>query len=404
MRSPGNSGTLLVHDGELTDLHALLEEMGTPFAARVGALEAEDHQAPWDLIIATPQKLLALPFQALGASQQRIAICDQDSRTLRNSLRRAGIDLMIRRPVHPAVLRALLLHALYRGPEKRRLPRASIGAPVRYRTGWRQHPAILADLSLGGCRLLTQQPAQRDTTITLLLPADLAGGRGLALKARVLRTGSAAGQPPETTALIAKFERTGAKTLEKLKAILTAHASGPARIDRATAAQAAASAPARPAVERPHQAAPARPHQPTPTRPTLTASEPRPSSPRDRRGETRHTIDPLAVRLRDEAARVLVGRDISVGGMRVDPNRRLAVGQTLRIAIHVNGMDAPLVVTSRVHRDDGREGLALRFVELSRETAEQLARALEELPVLAPTGDERKPGFVVSEILTVENS
>ena len=117
----------------------------------------------------------------------------------------------------------------------------------------------------------------------------------------------------------------------------------------------------------------------------------------------RHTIDPLVVQLRDAAARVLVGRDISVGGMRVDPNRRLTVGQTLRIAIHVNGREAPLVVTSQVHRDDGREGLALRFVELSRETAEALARALENLPVLAPTADEREKGFVVSEILTAEN-
>jgi hypothetical protein len=403
MKSPRNPSTLLVHDGELADLHTLLEELGTPFAARLGALEAEDHRACWDLIIGTPQRLLALPFQAPGALQQRIAICDQDSRTLRDSLHRAGIDLMIRRPVHPAALRALLLHALYRGPEKRRLPRTNIGAPVRYRTGWRQHPAILADLSLGGCRLLTQQPAQRDKTITLLLPADLAGGRGLALRARVLRTDSATGQPPGTTVLFAKFDETGAKTLERLKAILAAHASGPARIDRATAAQAAASAPERSAVERPHQAAPARPRRPTPTRPTPAASEPHPNSPRDRRSAMRHTIDPLVVRLRNEAARVLVGRDISVGGMQVEPNQRLAVGQTLRIAIHVNGMEAPLVVTSQVHRDDGRDGLALRFVELPRETAEDLTQALEELPVLAPSGDDRESGVVVSEILTVEN-
>ena len=146
-----------------------------------------------------------------------------------------------------------------------------------------------------------------------------------------------------------------------------------------------------------------RPHPPTLTRPTPAASEPHPSAPRDRRSDTRHTIDPLMLQLRDEAARVLVGRDISVSGMRVDPNRRLAVGQTLRIAIHVTGVDAPLVVTSQVCRDDGREGLALRFVELSRETAEQLAQALEALPVLAPTGDEREQGFVVSEILTAES-
>jgi hypothetical protein len=402
MNSSQNPSTLLVHDGELADLHALLEELRTPFAADLAAPEAEDHQAPWELIIGTPKRLLALPFQALGASQQSIAICDQDSRTLRNSLHRAGIDLMIRRPVHPAVLRGLLLHALYRGPEKRRLPRASIGAPVRFRTGWRQHRAILADLSLGGCRLLTQQPAEQDGTITLLLPADLAGGKRLALKARVLRTDAAAGEASGTTALIAKFDETGAKTRKALKAILAAYASGPAKIDRATAAQTTVSAAAEPAAERPDQAAPVRPHQPTPIRPTPAASEPHPSSPRDRRSETRHTIDPLVVQLRDEAARVLVGRDISVGGMRVDPNRRLTVGQTLRIAIHVSGMEAPLVVTSKVHRDDGRDGLALRFVELSRETTEKLAQALEELPVLAPSGDARESGFVVSQILTAE--
>jgi hypothetical protein len=227
MQSPQSSGTLLFHDGELADLHAMLEELGTPFAARLGELEAGDHEAPWDLIIGTPQRLLGLPFQALGASQQRIAICDQDSRTLRNSLRRAGIDLMIRRPVHPAALRALLVHALYRGPEKRRLPRASIGAPVRYRAGWRQHPAILADLSLGGCRLLSQQAVERGKTITLLLPADLTRGRGVALKARVLRVGASTGQPAETTALTAKFEKPSARAIGTLKAILAAHASGP---------------------------------------------------------------------------------------------------------------------------------------------------------------------------------
>jgi hypothetical protein len=286
------------------------------------------------------------------------------------------------------------LHILYRGPEKRRLPRASIGAPVRYRAGWRQQSAVLADLSLGGCRLLTQRPAQPGKSFTLLLPSELAGGRGLSLKARALRTDLAEGQPLGTMALIARFERPRASALEKLKAVLAAHASGPATLDSATAAQAASSAPARTAAEPPHPAAPARP--------IPVAPAPHGTS-RDRRSETRHAIDPVVVRLRDEAARVLLGHDISVGGMRVCPSEQLGVGLTPRIAIHVNGIDTPLVVTAQVHRDDGRQGLALRFVNLSRETADGLARVLEKLPALAPTGDEREPGYVVSEILAVEN-
>jgi hypothetical protein len=394
VKSPRASGTLLFHDGELDDLHAMLEELGTPFSARLGELEAEDHEAPWDLIIGTPQRMLTLPFQALGTSQQRIAICGQDSRTLRNSLSRAGIDFIVRRPVHPAILRALLVHALYRGPEKRRRPRASIGAPVRYRAGWRQRAAILADLSLGGCRLFAQHPVESGKIIRLFLPADLARGRGVALKARVLRAEPATGQPAGTTALVAKFEQPGTRACRALKAILAAHASGPAKIDPATAAQAAPTTPAPPTRERPPR--------PTPesTAPEEAASS---SASRDRRKELRHSIDPFLVRLQDEADRVLVGRDISLGGMRVDPNRSLSVGQTLRIGIHVNGLDAPLLVTSQVIRDDGRDGLALRFSDLSGEDGENLARALEKLPVLAAADDEDALGLVVSEILTVED-
>jgi hypothetical protein len=391
MRSPKSSGTLLFHDGELDDVCALLEDLGTRFSARLGELEAEDQQSPWDLIIGTPQRLLALPPQMLGSSRQRIAICGQDSRTLRNSLSRAGIDLIIRRPVHPAALRALLLHALYRGPEKRRLPRASIGAPVRYRAGWRQYPAILADLSLGGCRLLTPHPGQRGKTITLLLPADLTRGRGVALKARVLRVALAADQPEGTKTLIAKFERPGARADEALKRILAAHASGPAKIDPATAAQVASTTPDVG-------------QQPQPVSETTIPAKAEPSSARrNRREHPRRSINPLVVQLRDEADRVLVGRDISLGGMRVDPNRGLSVGQVLRIAIHANGLDVPLIVTAQVLRDDGRDGLALRFVDLPGEASEGLARALEKLPILAPTDVEGAMGRVVSEILRVED-
>jgi hypothetical protein len=177
-----------------------------------------------------------------------------------------------------------------------------------------------------------------------------------------------------------------------LKAILAAHESGPAKIDPATAAQAATTAPAPPTREQPPR--------PTPesTAPEEAASS---SASRDRRKEPRHSIDPLMVRLKCEADRVLVGRDISLGGMRVDPNRSLSVGQTLQIAIHTNGLDVPLVATSQVIRDDGRDGLALRFLDLSPETSENLARALEKLPVLALTDDEGTTGRVISEILRV---
>jgi hypothetical protein len=373
-----NPITLLAHDGELTDLLDLLDELGTSYVERRGEPEAEDFTQPWDLIIATPRRLLARPFQATNATQKHIAICDQDSRTLRNSLRRAGIDLMVRRPVHPAALRALLLHALYRGPEKRRMARVNIGAPVRFRAGWRQRPAILADLSLSGCRLLSQHQVRRGKTFTLNLPAEVSGGKAFSVKARVVRAAQTEVPPPGTNSITATFEAVGPSTRARLKATIKAHSSGPAMFDDATALRPVAPRPAAEAPEAPADS--------------------------DRRDGARHATSQRVIALGDAATRVLMGRDISLGGMRVDSNPLLSVGDALRLAIHVSGLEVPLVVDAEVHRNDGEHGVALRFVELSSDARRYLGTAVEELPVVEPAEDEGEgdKGYIVSEILEVE--
>ena len=110
-------------------------------------------------MIASARRALELPTDLLRASAFRIAILDGESRIVRALLRRASFELVVRRPVHPAALRLLLLHTLYLGPEKRRTPRVSVGAPVHFRAGLRRHRAILAEISERGCRLLTSQRA-----------------------------------------------------------------------------------------------------------------------------------------------------------------------------------------------------------------------------------------------------
>ena len=72
--------------------------------------------------------------------------------------------------------------------------------------------------------------------------------------------------------------------------------------------------------------------------PTLEAPaspEPPPSDDSNRRGRTRHHLDRRVIALGEEATRVLMGRDISFGGMRVNPNPLLKVGENVRLAIHV---------------------------------------------------------------------
>lgn len=364
--------TLLFHDGELADVRELLGTLGMPFVERRANLLPEDRGRAFDLAIATPRRILALEYAPGEARPTQIAICDSDTRSLRNSLRRSGIQLMIRRPVHPAALRAIVLHSLYRGPERRRSVRVSIGAPVRFRSGWRQRPAVLADLSVGGLRLLTSTHVEPGKSISLQVPVEVTGDKTLSLKGRVLRSiGDDAGSQTVT----AKFEKLRPKQFEAIKAVLKAHASGPAMFDyeapEAQEAPVIAKAPA----------------------------ESNGSSEGERRDATRRAIDRRVIALGEEATRVLMGRDISVGGMRVNPNPLLKVGADVRLAIHAGSREIPLVVTARVHRDDGERGVVLRFHELDREAAALLDSMLEELPVFEPGEPHSSSGMIVSEIL-----
>jgi hypothetical protein len=364
--------TLLVHDGELADVRALLASLMLPCTERRAGLPAGDLEQAWGLVVTTPQRASLLRFS--GRQRPKcIAICDRDSRTLRNALRRAGIALMVRRPVHPAALRALVLHALYRGPERRRNIRVPIGAPVSFRRFLRRRTAVLADLSIGGCRLLTDRPIEAGRRFALLLPPDVAAGRTLGLRARVLRSFS---EGHGEHVLTAKFERLGARKRERLERTLEAFAEGPAVLAREVEIS-----------EPPPGAAP--PALPTQVRTDASVCRPAPQP----------NGVPVAAPWVDQAARVLLGRDISISGMRVDRDAQLRLGQDVRLALHVTNLDAPLVVTARVHRDEGGRGMLLRFHALSLEETRQLTVLVDALPALEPGEGEDGAGLVVSELL-----
>ena len=107
------------------------------------------------------------------------------------------------------------------------------------------------------------------------------------------------------------------------------------------------------------------------------------------------------VALDDEADRVLMGRDISIGGMRVNPSPHLIVGQNIKLAMHLTQGTTPLVVSARVHRSDGERGVLLRFHEVSAEVGRALMGMMEALPVVEPGGENGDTGYVVSELLEV---
>jgi hypothetical protein len=369
------SEVLIVHDGELADVSALLDAQGARWRELRGG-QADDTarlSGSHRVLIATARRMLALqsaPGERPDPRPVAIAVLDSDSRTLRARLRRMDVDFLVRRPVHPAALRLLLTDALYAGPERRREPRRSVGVPVRYRTGLWRRRALLTDLSLHGCGLLTPRPLRDGARIALHLPPALGVGRTLVLRGRVVRIGPAPLPAEGGHAAAVRFGALSAAARDRLRSAVVIHACGPARL---------------PEVPRP---------------PLVGASE---AADEERRAGPRREFRRHVIAHAAAGSGVLLGRDLSRGGMRIARGPRLALGAALRLAIPLAPGEGPLVVDATVARDDGERGLVLRFGALAADGEARLKRALGYLPICRSQSDPDADyaGLVVSEILEI---
>lgn len=353
---------LVVDDGELEDVCEVLRELGASFDRRRGAGSGEPLQTPRSLLVISPRHALGL---GLGLARQRgpqglqrgpagVVIVAEDSPVLRSMLRQAGFDFLVRRPLHRAALRLLLLRALYHGPERRLDPRLPSGCHVHYRAGVRREPCVLADVSVGGCRLLSTRPVPRGAEIEVLLSEEVTGSEPLTVAGRVVRCeqGDTLESIGAGYALGVRFESITAADRVRLRAIVTLGLVG-----------------------------------------TRIGGE--------RRAGARRSFRRKVSALCSEAGRVLMGRDLSTGGMKVEWHPALKVGDTLTLAIHLEEDESPLVVDAQVVRDDGPEGMALCFERVSEEAAHKLERLVGDLPgvELLAAGEIASLGAVLSEIL-----
>lgn len=121
----------------------------------------------------------------------------------------------------------------------------------------------------------------------------------------------------------------------------------------------------------------------------------------DRRTTPRHDYDRKVPAFGDRAMRVLVARDLSMGGMRVEPDTGLELGDRIHLAIYGAADEEPFLVWATVTRDDGEDGMALVFENVHEVVAQQLEAVVATLPAVESLHDDevRAMGTVITEIL-----
>ena len=224
---------LILHDGELDDIRPIFDSLGVPSLERRGRPLPADAEIGWDLVIAPPQKLLDLTSErGMPVGRIRVAVADGDSHTLRAIMNRANVDFFVRRPVHPVALRKLLVQSLYRGSEKRRSRRLSVGVPVRFRTGLRAKLGVLADLSPTGCQLLASDSVLVGQNLTVSLPHQQGKQPTLSVRGIVVRAGTSDQAGDFRHKIHIAFQEQSEKVVVRLAEIVESFEKGPAQLPR----------------------------------------------------------------------------------------------------------------------------------------------------------------------------
>lgn len=385
---------LLIDDGELEDVARALERAG----ADVERLSSEVDPARWprpgDLLVVTARRATSCgPLTAWGAHQcTTIAVTDSPSKTLSSLLRRSGFDYLVRRPVHPDALRLLLMHALFKGRERRSQTRFPVGYRIGWRTAWWPRRAILAEISISGCRIIARREAEVGARVRVRLPHALTGQGALLLHGRVVRHSAQRGSSGVEVAIA--FEGLETRCRDRLNALLDRLEFGPVRMPGAPEPVRLAQ-PGAGVAERAGTAAPAEAAAP---------AEPGEQPFVERRRHPRSALDGEVLALdahAERVMRVLVGRDLSLEGIRVEPDPWLSLGKRCRVAIYDAASRDPIVLEAEVARNDWSLGVALRFVDRNPEIGLRLGQLMGKLPDVQSLqqGRDEPQGVVIGEIL-----
>jgi hypothetical protein len=295
-------------------------------------------------------------------------------------------------PASDDVWRLLIARALYRGDERRQDPRVPVGSPVAVAepgsaTAAVQPSTTLIDLSNRGCRLFTTEPMAIDQALAFTVPLaqrgapageDLPGdARPLMLRGRVRRIVEHSGADGRMIAMTFDPDLPNAERT-RLARLINRWASGADSFDP---------------LERPD--APSIPACRLPSIPDLTLDD-ETDPPVRNRSEVGIELEAKKERRRGQRAQfeagvlaqgaqgpvVLIGRDLSPGGMRVEAVGNLRLSDRFRLALHGPEPSDPVIVHAEVVRDDGTDGFALTFRNVDAKSSRRIEKIVACLPAV----------------------
>ncbi|MDH5306671.1 MAG: PilZ domain-containing protein, partial [Myxococcales bacterium] len=180
---------VILDDGELTDVRSMLTDLGVPFVDELPKGDGPQRAIP--LLVTTSARARG-PGAALPANYLHLVVCDATDESTAD----VPCDFLLQRPIEAAVLRLLTQRAGYEGPERRRMLRVVIDGPVGLWVDDREFDAQLAQLSIGGCGLITHEPPEPGGRAILEFSRELTGPRGLRVNGRVLSVRDVKGSEP----------------------------------------------------------------------------------------------------------------------------------------------------------------------------------------------------------------
>jgi len=322
-----------------------------------------------------------------------------------------GFHLLVRRGAHPDVWRLLVERAMFDGDDRREDERMPVGANVSFTStdengathrGSARDRATLVDISNRGCRLRAPCWLAPGSRLSLEIPLPEPQKGTLRVSGRLVRSSMDASSDGEESYSAGMLfdEDMPLLAREHLGRLLNDLSIGPGLLTTADPdSLPECESPLIPGLTLDAETDPALPSG-------LEVALRRDASETSRRLTPRGGFAGRVLAHSDEQSgakpHVLMGRDLSAGGMRIEPCEGVAAGDQLELAIYGPGEPHPFLVRATVARDDGDDGLALRFLDVDAGVAKSLEKLVACLPDIESLEDGERGGLgaVISEILS----